>query len=481
MLQYLVNVTMIWLFSLLAFDLLLRRESYHSYNRLYLLFTFAMGMFLPLWQWDNNNGIYQAIGTTQTVSGIVATKQNIVAVATEAPQAYINWQLWVMIAYLAGVIFSIVLLIKDIIILVGYNRNGKKSKDGVWYIIETGKKHSPFSAFRYIYISSKEDYSTEELRMILTHEELHGHALHFIDTILLQAGKIIFWFHPFVYLYQDRLLMLHEYQADAAAGNEPAKYGRFLVQQALLHPAPTLSHSFNRSPIKKRILMLTRKSSFMAGFKRLAILPLGIICIFLFTENAISKEAKKDGGKLYYKGNVFELWSPHPEPDTVMVQNPVTGEMELRISRLDSFPVTMNGKEIFRVSELSRTETETYLKTTGAEIKNYYAEKMKPAISKLSNGTYSIVSYLILDEKGNIVYHDKVTISDRNWTPTTPDSEMAMRKKVAEELEKIIANTNKKFSPAKRSGIPVIMRQEELFSMTTFKVENHQVTMKENQ
>jgi hypothetical protein len=43
MLQYLLNATAIWLISLVLFDLFLRRESYHGYNRFYLLFTTLVG------------------------------------------------------------------------------------------------------------------------------------------------------------------------------------------------------------------------------------------------------------------------------------------------------------------------------------------------------------------------------------------------------------------------------------------------------
>jgi hypothetical protein len=474
MLPYLVNATMIWLLSLLAFDLLLRRESYHSYNRLYLLFTFAMGILLPLWQWDAGNEVYQTISNTNTYTGIVNTKQNIVAVATPT-QVEMSLTQWLWLAYLAGVIAFTLLLVKEILILIRFNRNGKKSKDGVWNIIETGKKHSPFSAFRYIYISSKDDYSAEELRIILTHEELHGHALHFIDTLLLHAAKIIFWFHPLVYLYHRRLLMLHEYQADAAASEKPLEYGHFLVQQALLHPAPTLSHSFNRSPIKNRILMLTRKSSFMAGFKRLAILPLCIVCIFLFTENALSKEARKEGSKLYYKGNVFELWSPTATPDTIMVEDPTNGEIAMVISTIDSFPVRMNGRDIFRVGDFSNMERKEYDETTAVELREYFAENMKTVMNKMQDGEYRIHTYLILDESGKVVYYNPVHISlKQGRMDNLSDAEQAQAKIVEGELEKIIHNTTKKFTPVKRASKPVIMRIEELFSNGLyFRVTNH--------
>src|ERR1035437_1666769 len=119
-----------------------------------------------------------------------------------------------------------------------------------------------------------EQYTNEEWSMILTHEKRHTIFLHIIDLLLMQAARIIFWFHPLVYIYNKRLLLLHEYQADNAAARQPKVYGSFLVEQAMLQTAPSISHSFNRSPIKNRIVMLTRRSSAIAKVKILVFIPL---------------------------------------------------------------------------------------------------------------------------------------------------------------------------------------------------------------
>lgn len=252
MLYYLLNATAIWLICLIAFDAFLRRESYHSYNRFYLLGTFALGLLMPLYEWRGDSIVYSTGISRPVVERAATVKSNIVS-TTDSPAA-MGWQQWIILLYIAGVAISLFLLAKEIAILVRMYRRGDKSKDGVWSIIETGKAHSPFSAFRMIFISSKKDYSEDQLKMILHHEEQHGHAMHFIDLMFMQLAKVIFWFHPLVYVYNNRLLTVHEYQADAAVDKDPKTYGQFLIEQTMLGTAPALSHSFNRSPIKKRIL-----------------------------------------------------------------------------------------------------------------------------------------------------------------------------------------------------------------------------------
>src|SRR5690606_14038589 len=113
----------------------------------------------------------------------------------------------------------------DVLSIIRLYRIGTKSKDGTWTIIETGKHQSPFSAFRYVFISSKANYTYEELEMILAHEEQHGHLLHFIDVLIYRIASIVFWFNPMIYLLEKRLLIVHEYQADAAVNSMPSEYG----------------------------------------------------------------------------------------------------------------------------------------------------------------------------------------------------------------------------------------------------------------
>ncbi len=112
-----------------------------------------------------------------------------------------------------------------------------------------------------IFVGSRSEYSEGEWGMILAHEQRHSVLLHAVDAALVQTLRIVFWFNPLVYMFSRRLQMVHEYQADKASASQPQEYGRFLVEQAVLQSAPAISQPFNRSPIKNRILMLTKNAS----------------------------------------------------------------------------------------------------------------------------------------------------------------------------------------------------------------------------
>jgi hypothetical protein len=484
--QYLINLSMIWVFSLLAFDLFLKRESYHSYNRCYLLLTLVLGIVLPLLTWHRAEVVQHiSFGSTRPFVAAINTKDIVVQAATIQPTEVIDWTKWLWIVWYTGIAIRILLLLKETMVLRRFFKTGKTTIEGSWQIVETGKRHGPFSFSKYIFISRQNDYTSEELRIIMVHEKEHSKQFHFIDTLMLEAIKIFLWFHPLVYLFQKRILTVHEYQADAAVTNEPNEYGHFLIRQSMLATAPVFSHSLNRSPIKKRIVMLTRKSSLTAGLKRLVIFPLGIVCIFLFTNNAISKDNKREGNMVYYNGNEFELqylksMPSYVEndpgykllrltgvPDTFVAQNPSTGNFEKVVPRIDTTPVKMNGKDIYKVYDLAQADSVRYRSTTGLELRNFLTDALASIYKDAPDGYYGVFDYIILDDEGNLVYAQQPRVRTQ-----ISDYEKAAVKLEAKLFE-AIKNTSKKFTPIKRSGKAEIMRVPPY----TIEVNRHKVTI----
>jgi hypothetical protein len=195
MLQYLLNVTGIWLLSLLAYELLLKKESYHAYNRWYLLGTLLLGIFLPLWQWQGGALFTNYMSATeQPLSRVAIAKETVVT--TVAPQAGNNVEQWLWIVYIAGIAVSLSLIIVDTIKLAIHYKQGSHSVSDGWRIIETGKAHAPFSFRNLLFVSSKAQYEAPEWQMILMHERRHTAMYHLADLVMVQLCKTAFWFHP---------------------------------------------------------------------------------------------------------------------------------------------------------------------------------------------------------------------------------------------------------------------------------------------
>jgi hypothetical protein len=463
MLQYILNLSAVWLLSLIVFDAFLRKDTYHTYNRLYLLFTLTMGICFPFYSWQSDAVVYNSNIGKPMLENAAVIKQSVIE--SETAETIFDGQQYLLIAYAIGVFVGLLLMLKDLFLIIRLYNKGDKTKDGVWTIIETGKQHTPFSAFRYVFISSKENYSADELRMILSHEEQHGHLLHFIDLLFIQFAKIIFWFHPLIYIYHNRLITVHEYQADAAVDKTPATYGQFLVEQAILQSAPALTHSFNRSPIKKRILMLTRKTPTLAKSKTLVIAPLILICLLCFTKNAFSDDKRiKNGNKVTFRGNVFE-YPPAVKPDTSTVVNSETGEETIKITERVPTVIKMNGKRIYyEIYNEDGTSAINGINTMGVvtaqSLKQYLMSNLKEEIKKLKDGTYYFnLEDVVLNEKGKIVYYsyDSIYAIRASKTDELPVISKQVQDMFNRKISRLLDNIPSKV-PATVDGKPVLYR-----------------------
>src|SRR5690606_33641965 len=231
--------------------------------------------------------------------------------------------------------------------------------------------------------------------------------------------------------------LVHEYQADKAVKNNPSDYGKFLVEQSVLNAAPVLAHSFIRSPLKKRILMMTRKTSALAKGKQILVAPVLLLTLLCFTKNAFSgDEPQKEGNKVTYKGNVFEL-EAFP-PDTVQVVDPKTGELRIVITKreLPDFVRKMNNEDVYNTSHQDAT---LQMRNTENKIKMQIGIALSNHAKKLRKGNYVYDLYnIVVDKKGKIVYYELKGIAPYEDRYGTDKGKVVLDEDVKAEIDKAI-------------------------------------------
>lgn len=463
MLQYLINTTAIWLLSLLVFDIFLRRESFHGYNRAYLLGTLLLGALLPLWQWQDADVTPLTAGI-KPVAQVIAAKQSIVAGAS-SPEAGTGSLPWLAIAYCVGVGIALLLLVIDVIKLVFLYRRGTSSVQHGWSIIETGKEHAPFSFRNTLFVNTIAQYSSEEWTMILQHERRHTALWHIADLMLLQLARIVFWFHPLVYIYQRRTLLVHEYQADSIAAQQPQAYGQFLVEQAILQSAPQITHSFNRSPIKKRILMLTRRSTTVSKIKVLLIMPVLAVCIICFSKNSFAQKFQRNGNVVTYRGNTFE-YEPPSKADTQTMKD-ASGETIVRYITKNPIPIKFNGKKLCTTDDVtSRPEPKEKYRT----IESHLLNGLSAEFAKLPDGGYWIdLTNVVLNDYGKVIYYEYNGFEANSKSPKVSAD---IAKAIAGKIDDLMM-TAPQYVPAKINGKAVPVRTDVVTTEYKIEVTDH--------
>ena len=265
--------------------LFLRKERQFQLNRFFLLAILPLSFFLPGIEWE----IYQA---KEIAPVWETTLQSIDITAEKVEEAWVfPFEEAIQAIYLGMVaILSFLLIFRLYKISRLIQRSPRKEKRKGFTLLYTQGQQSVSSFGSFIFWNQELPFDGEEQRRILQHELCHVQQQHSLDVLFMEVWKILFWFHPMVYLLSRELKIVHEYQADRAASQQGDQhsYIQLLLSQTLGQKLQ-LSHSFFQHRPKNRIMMILRKSnSRFSNLKYLLLLPL-CLAIFLACTININK------------------------------------------------------------------------------------------------------------------------------------------------------------------------------------------------
>ncbi|MGJ8548089.1 energy transducer TonB [Winogradskyella wichelsiae] len=284
---------------LLVYDLFLKRETFFNYNRAYLMLTSVLSLILPFVKFPTLKKLATKdmvihlpevfIGAkTPTAYDIQIAEQ--VGIILEQPKTPI-WQ----IVALSGIgIATLIFLIKITKLYWVKYKNPKRWKGNV-LIVNLIKSSVAYSFFNTIFLG--EHISESEKSTIYEHEMVHIKELHSLDLLFFELLRIIFWFNPLVYIYQNRIKELHEYIADAKAVKQSGKseYYKSLLNQVLdVNQASFTNAFFNTSLIKKRIVMLQKTKSKQLNLIKYTLLIPMVFGMLIYTSTEVRAQEKTD-------------------------------------------------------------------------------------------------------------------------------------------------------------------------------------------
>jgi hypothetical protein len=257
--------------------LTLKNETYYQLNRAYLLFTSVLAFLIPFLQLGFLKPAYE------NPAPVIIPSQHPVTITLMPPVNQVNWNLadYLLIAYISiSCILAIHLAIK-IYSLIRLSNQNKTVVNNSHRLIEIGSGGNAFSFFNYLFISADQP----QKQTVINHELIHIQQKHSWDILYLQLLKTINWFNPVVYLLQYSIKEQHEFIADRETSKREGNasiYASFLVNNAYGLDQSSLTNTFfNKSLLKKRIIMLHQKpSGNLARLKYLAALPVcaGLLC-----------------------------------------------------------------------------------------------------------------------------------------------------------------------------------------------------------
>lgn len=234
-----------------AYYLLLRKETFFSANRWFLLLGLITSSVLPLFF------ITKIIWVEPTTESLDWSTIPVTTSVT-APEPEINWYLVLACVYFTGIVISFLKLFFDFNSLIQLLKGKTIQQKGTFKLIDIAENIAPFSYFNYIVYNSTL-YNTVELENILEHEKVHSQQKHSVDVLISRLFCVIFWFNPLIWFYKKAIAQNLEFIADSEAAKkitDKKAYQFTLLKITTQENCVVLTNHFYESLIKKRIIML---------------------------------------------------------------------------------------------------------------------------------------------------------------------------------------------------------------------------------
>ncbi|WP_241664798.1 energy transducer TonB [Seonamhaeicola maritimus] len=312
MFQYIIQTIAFQLFFLMVYDFFLKKETFFNWNRAYLLGTALLSLLIPLIKIEGFKNVVSPeyiITLPEVLLGNAEQQADVILLdpAIISQKSFWTWEmLFLLGAFIAALLFGFK-LIKMLVMLA----KNPKHKVNNFHIVKLLNSSAAFSFFRYIFLGDK--IHGEDKKAILKHEMVHVKQYHSVDLLLLEILRILFWFNPLIYMYQNRVVALHEFIADAHAvnpENRKAYYQNLLAQVFDTKKISFINPFFKQSLIKKRIVMLTKSKSKQINLLKYALLIPLVFGMLIYTSAQTQDKlgiSKEDLSEYTYSVNAVEV------------------------------------------------------------------------------------------------------------------------------------------------------------------------------
>jgi N-acetylmuramoyl-L-alanine amidase len=297
---YLLKVTICSAVLYGYYRLTLRNKIFHGWNRFYLLAALVLSITLPLIKIEIVHEPEQTNTQLIQLLNVVNAGDEIIYEAAQEDRFRLSTEQVILYGYALICALMLVLLLRALLQIKKLIRHYPIQAFDDFYFLNTDAKGTPFSFLKYIFWNRQIEISSASGRQILKHELAHVREKHSWDKIFIHSLLIVFWSNPVFWFIRKELAMIHEFIADRKSidQHDTEAFAAMILQAAYPAHQFALTNNFFKSPIKRRLLMLTKlknpKASYISRVLALPLLTLLIAAFTLKTKPAGNNKAFKE-------------------------------------------------------------------------------------------------------------------------------------------------------------------------------------------
>jgi hypothetical protein len=273
---FLLKVNIALLLFCAGYYLVLRRLTFYTLNRIYLLAAIVFASIHPLINLSAFVQRHEELA--KPVLNWQIPAQNLIKPLSEPTYWY-----WAEVVFWLGAGVLAIRLTVQLFSLYKLYKNSKPAIINTHAVRIMGKDAAPFSFWQSIFVNPG-NHDPADLNAILLHEQVHVSQWHTADILLAELSSIFYWFNPGIWLMKKAIRENIEFITDRKIlnkGIDSKSYQYSLVSVSFNNTQPGIVNHFNISTIKKRIIMMNAKRSSKINLTRYALLVPAVIVLLL--------------------------------------------------------------------------------------------------------------------------------------------------------------------------------------------------------
>ncbi|WP_160713656.1 M56 family metallopeptidase [Chitinophaga solisilvae] len=313
---YLLKANIALILFFLTYWLGLRRLTFYTLNRAFLLAGIAFASLYPLIPINSFMDKHESI--TGTVMPYIP---DLSAWQAAAAPVFTVWTALVWLFW-AGVSVMAIRFLLQLFSLWKIHRRSERSHVEGYQVRLLEEEVNPFSFFRNIYINPTL-HKPEEVPSILHHEWVHVRQWHSADIILSELNQVFYWFNPGAWLMKTAVRENLEFITDRSLlrrGVDKTAYQYNLIKVSGIPYATAIANNFNFSHLKNRIMMMNKQRS--SGYQLVRYLVFGVLVGAVVLSLNYSKAAVAPAHKVISADTVPPPPPPPPPPSNIPVPPP---------------------------------------------------------------------------------------------------------------------------------------------------------------
>lgn len=274
---FLLKVNAALIVFCLAYYLVLRRLTFYTLNRFFLLAGIVFSSLYPLIDFSRLFDRHQSL---------------IEPITTVVPMVYLqmttHFDYWLLAKWVfwAGVCLMGCRLAVRFYALYKVHKASEPTEISNYKVRLLKGDVSTFSFWQRIYLNP-ESHSNASLETVLEHEQVHVAQWHTIDILLAELTTVFYWFNPGVWYMRKAVKENVEFITDQRIlqnGIDRKAYQYSMLHTLTSGQSSLLINHFNMTGLKRRIIMMNKKrSSAVQLIRYVCLLPVVLVLTTAFT------------------------------------------------------------------------------------------------------------------------------------------------------------------------------------------------------